>query len=444
MTAFFIISAIVLFILYVVMFSTMAILERDRPKNIIIWSIVFLVSQIVGYIIYIVLKFENHKKKSSLLIKQKEDQIYENLIAPTLYDNSVKLEHEVLEFNNLAFNSKITRNNFYQIFNDFYEFNDRLIEDLMLAKNYIIFELSQINATNFDRIKNALLDKVKQNVMIKIVLNKSINSKLVKELKLAGIKVYKLSKHRTIGYEYASLRNIITIDGETLYLANLNIGEKHYKAQTMFAAIKLKGDVVQDVDVQVHKDTIFASGKFIPYTTHEKANFSNNNYIQFISNQVNTDLELAIIKAICSAKRSIQLQLTQFIPSESIMSLLNFAINSNIEVRLMIPLKNEQQGKYFASRAYAKEVALLGANVYLFDGYINFNAITIDDEYILYGSFVIDREVLNTSPQSLLIIKDNKAIKNFNDTFNKGIDNSYRINNAKFMLLREKFFKNFV
>ena len=43
-----------------------------------------------------------------------------------------------------------------------------------------------------------------------------------------------------------------------------------------------------------------------------------------------------------------------------------------------------------------------------------------------------------------VIIKDNKSVKYFNDTFNAGIENSYRISNAKFMLLREKFFKNFV
>ena len=121
-------------------------------------------------------------------------------------------------------------------------------------------------------------------------------------------------------------------------------------------------------------------------------------------------MELAIIKAICMAKNSVQLELSQFIPTESIISLLRFAINSNIEVRLMVPLKNYNFGKYFASRAYAKELALLGANVYLFDGYINFNAITIDDEYVMYGSYVIDREHINTSQQNIIIIFVNYSI----------------------------------
>ena len=201
---------------------------------------------------------------------------------------------------------------------------------------------------------------------------------------------------------------------------------------------------MQDIDLEVRKDAIFSSGKFIPYEKVKASEYTNNNIVQFVCNKSNNDLELALIKSICTSKKSIQLELSQFIPTESFMSLLRFAINSNIEVRLMVPLKNNKYGKYFASRAYAKQLALYGANVYLFDGYINFNAITIDDEYVIFGSYVVDREHLNVSLQSMLFIKDNKAVKNFNTLFNIGIENSYRINDAKFLLMREKFFKNFV
>ena len=71
-------------------------------------------------------------------------------------------------------------------------------------------------------------------------------------------------------------------------------------------------------------------------------------------------------------------------------------------------------------------------------------SITIDDEYVILGSYIVDREHLNTSPQNILFIRDSKAVKYYNNMFNNGIDNSYRISNAKYMLMREKFFKNFV
>ena len=421
--------------------------EQSKPsKNIIIWSVVFLFAPIIGYVVYVVTRNVSYNKRNSFVVKLKEDEIYDNLISNSLYENKTTCDLDVFNFNSLAFNSKTTENNCYEIIHNHTQFKQLLIEDLQKAKKYVLFELTRVNQQDFEEIKNVLIQVAQNCVEVKIVYDRRIALKLKKELKKAGIKVYRFSKYNTIGRVYANLRNAITIDGEIIYIANLNVSKNQIKSNSEIAStyLKLKGDVVQEINVQIHKDVVFASGKFIPYETHNKTSSKNNCQIQFVANQANTDLELAIIKAICMAKKSIQIEVAQFIPTESIISLLRFAINSNIEVRLMVPLKNDRHGKYFASRAYAKELALYGANVYLYDGYINFNAITIDDEYVIFGSYILDRERLNTSPQSMLFIKDSKAVKNFNDMFNLCIENSYRINNAKFMLLREKFFKNFV
>ncbi len=441
-----IVLGIIFFILYVSMMTTMIILERDKPKNMIIWSVVFLFTQVVGYVIYLSIRHVFYKKRNSFATKLKEDEIYDKLISNKLNNNVATCNHEVFEFNSLAFNTHTTLNNNYEIIHDYKALKENLIEDLNKAKNYIILELTKVNAKDFEGIKNVLIEKAKENIVVKFVYDRMLNHKLIKELKHAGVRVYRFCRHNTVEKVYANLRNAITIDGEVVYVANLNVSNRQLKTTKEIAQtyLKLKGDIVQDIDVLTHKDAIFASGKFIPYELHNNPNYNNNNQIQLVTNNVETNLELALIKAICMSKKSIQLQLSEFIPTESIKSLLRFAINSNIQVRLMVPLKNDRQGNYFASRAYAKELALFGANVYLFDGYINFNAITIDDEYVIFGSFIVDREHLNTSPQSMLFIKDNKAIKNFNEMFNNGINNSYRINNARFMLLREKFFKNFV
>lgn len=441
-----IILGIVIFILYVTMMGIMIILERDKPKNIIIWSIIFLLTQIVGYIVYILLRNTIYKKKQTLKRKEKEDEIYNKLIAPNIVNNQTTLNHEVFNFNHLAFDANITANNNFEIMNDYNGLKEQLNKDIENAKDYIIIEITQANFQDLFDIKKLLIEKAKENLMVRISCDRRINRKILKELRQAGVKAYRFSKYSTVGKIYSNFRNAIIIDGEIAYVANLNMTKSQLKSKKESACsyIKLKGSVVQDIDLEVRKDAIFSSGKFIPYEKLKASEYTNNNIVQFVCNKSNNDLELALIKAICTAKKSIQLELSQFIPTESIMSLLRFAINSNIEVRLMVPLKNNKYGKYFASRAYAKQLALYGANVYLFDGYINFNAITIDDEYVIFGSYVVDREHLNVSLQSMLFIKDNKAVKNFNTLFNIGIENSYRINDAKFLLMREKFFKNFV
>ncbi len=429
------------------MSTIMIIFERDKPRIMITWMIIFFFTSIIGYIIYASSKTVFYKKKSSLNIKKKEDNIYLSLIANELFNNeSEKNIDELFEFNALAYNAKLTNNNYYEIINSFKKFKASLIKDIKSANKYIILELNKFNTDEMKDIKDILISKVQVGVVVKFLYEKCYDKKFLKELKTAGIRVLRFSKHHTLGGVYANKRNLIVIDGRTAYSANLNVKKNHlsdkYDVEDIY--FRFRGDIVQDMDISAHKDVIFASQKYMDYEAPKQESFASESSIQFVSNEVDTDIELLLVKAICLAKHSIQLQLSEFIPSESIMSLLRYAVNSNIDVRLMVPLKTYKHGKHYATRAYAKEVALMGANVYLYDGYIRFNAITIDSNYMLAGSYTLDREHINTSLQNVVIFRDSKVINYFNKNFEECVANSYRISNAKLMLLREKFFKNFV
>ncbi|MBR1988463.1 MAG: hypothetical protein IKA36_05450 [Clostridia bacterium] len=424
----------------------MIIFERDKPKNIIIWLVVFLLSSVIGYVIYLITRIVVMKKVSSLNKKDSEDTIFHGLVNKNMKDVALDTGSDLFAFNNLAYNSTVTNNNYYEIYNTYDRFISVLSDSLNSANNKIIFEVSDINLKYYEDIVNILIEKAKNGVKVFFVYDYLHGHRFLSSMKKAGVKVGRFSKYNTLGRIYSNRRNIITIDSKIAFLGNFNVKKYHLFGENIVANtfMKLKGNVVQDIDLNAHQDTVFARGKFVDYVPACIDNYNNNVELQYVANTVNTDIELLLIKAICSAKTSIQLQLCEFVPTESIMSLLKFAINSNIDVKLMIPMKSNRHSKYYASRAYAKELAMVGANVYLYDGYIQFNAITIDSEYALFGSFSFDREHISLSLQNILTIKDSKAINYFNKIFETGIVNSYRINNAKYMLLREKFFKNFV
>lgn len=436
----------ILLVLYLIMMSIMIIFERDKPRNIILWNIVFLFLNFLGGIFYIFVRVIIHKKKLSLLVKQKEDEIYKNLISINTTNKNINSEDELFNFNHLAYNSILTKNNNVELIFDRTKFNNNLIKELSTAVNSIYLELADINKVDFQPIKKVLVDMAIKGVQVKFIYESPINFSIKRELKKAGVRVVRFSKLNSFGKIYTNIRNTIVIDGRVAFLANLNINNKQLKSASDCSNVfvKLKGDIVEEIDISTRQDIVFATNKYIPYYQNNREHFVDDSQIQYVTNQINQDIELSIIKAFCMAKKSITLQLEEFNPSESIISLLRFAINSNIDVRLMIPLKTERHSSYYASRAYAKELALFGANVYLYDGYINFNSIIIDDKYAIYGNFRIDSEHLNTALQNMIILNDEKIISQFAKVFNEAVDNSYRINNAKYLLLREKFFKNFV
>lgn len=441
-----IILGIILLIFYVVMMTIMIIFERDKPKNIIIWSILFLFTQLVGYIAYLLSRKIYYDKKRTLVVKQTEDHVYLNLVNHKLSKNNLDINDELFSHNALAFDSVVTKNNNFEIFNSYDKFKDNLKKELKSANNYIILELNKINSLDFEPILETLRDRAEYGVLVKFVYQHRLPMKLKKRLKQSGVRLHRFSKKNDLCKVYDNIRNVIVVDGRVAYLGSLNVtkGQLNPQSDVANAIMKIKGDAVQNINLALHQDTIFASGKYIEYNEYKKEEITNDSILQYVANKYESNIELLIIKAICMAKKSIQMELSSFIPTESIMSLLHFAINSNIDVRLMVPLKTDIGSRFYASRAYAKELALLGANVYLYDGYIRFNAITIDAEYVLYGSFSLDRAHLSTNLQNVCVIRDEKVTHHFNKLFDEGINNSYRINDAKFMLLREKFFKNFV
>ncbi len=428
------------------MMSVMIIFERDKPRYLIIWSVVFLFTQVLGYLLYAIAKTFTFKKRDSLKVKEVEDDIYTNLISSNLSNGQDDTTDDLFKFGELAFNSKTRLFNNYEIFDNYSNFLNDFLHIISSANNYVYIQVPKISKLFLQDISATLLELAEKDISIKVTYDSIFSTKSIKNLKNAGIRFYKFSKYPTVNRIYSNLRTIVSVDGKYAYIGDTNISSKHLSGKVDVANlfIKYKGEIVEDIDVSVRKDTIFASGKFIEYKNEKRDNITNKSMVQYVSNELNTDIELLIIKAICMAKKSIQLQLEEFIPTESITSLLRFAINSNIDVKLMVPLKTNGNGKYFASRAYAKELALLGANVYLYDGYIKFNAITIDSKYVLTGSFILDRVYINNSLQNLALICDNRIANTFNKMFDNAVKNSYRINDAKYMLLREKFFKNFV
>lgn len=426
------------------MMTIMIIFERDKPRRILLWSVVFLLTNALGYLTYLLLRLMTNNKRKALYIKQAEDEIYEKLISSKYQGRKANAQNEVFKFAELAFNSNTTANNSFDFFSSYVKAKEQLAKDLKNAKQRIVCEASKINAEDFDQIKTILMEKARNNVLVKFVYDRGISRKFIKALKSAGVRVYKFSKLRTCCSTYANLRNIVSIDGKVVWLGNFDISKKQLISKTdmVNSYTRIMGDVVQEIDVDLHQDAVFAGGKFIKFMEHTN-DIKNNSLMQYVSNEVESEMKLLIIKAICSAKSSIQLQVDKFIPTESVMSLLKFAINSNIDVRLMIPMKSNRHGKVYASRAYAKELALMGANVYLYDGYITANSIVVDNEYVISGDFTMDRAQIGTNLQNFVLISDEKATAYYNKLFDDAVNNSYRINNAKFMLGKEKFFRNF-
>jgi len=447
MIGFKIFIGIVFILLFTAMFTIMLVFERNRYRNIICWTLIFLVTNVFGFLAYLIHIMLYYRKRKSLLIKENEDDIYKKLISNKLKENSIDIEDDLFAFNNAVYGANTTLYNDYEFFNKYSKFKDALSKDIKNATKYVFIQINSFAEEDFKQIKEQLIDKVKSGVLVRFTYDCRISRKFKQDLKLAGVKIYKFGKYDLLDRRYKNIRNMVSIDGKCVYkgaFLTKKLLSENKPIDIANLYVKYTGDSVEDMDLSLRQDTASASGKYIEYEKLEDGQISNNSIIQFVNNKLNKDFELLFVKAMSIAKTSIQLQLESFIPTDSIMALLKYAVNSNIDVKLIVSLKSKNKSTNFSSRAYAKELALNGAQVYLYDGYINFNAIVIDNEQVLTGSYSLERNSVGTKLQNIVLIKDHKAVEYLNAEFEKAVNNSYRINDAKYMLLREKIFKNIV
>ena len=298
-------------LLYIIMMSVMIIFERDKPRYLIIWSVIFLLTQIVGYLLFAIAKTISFKKRNSLKIKYVEDDIYTNLISSNLTKGQDDTTDDLFKFGEMAFDSKTRLFNNYEIFDSYNDFLADFLHMISSANNYIYIQVPKISKQFLQDISAVLIEKVEKDVAVKISYDSIFSNKLIKSLKKSGVRFYKFSKYPTVNRIYSNMRTTISVDGKYAYIGDTYVNKKHLSGKIDVANlfIKYKGEIVEDIDLSVRKDTIFASGKFIEYKQDKRDNITNKSMVQYISSELNTDIELLIIKAITKLNKILSIAL---------------------------------------------------------------------------------------------------------------------------------------
>ena len=77
-------------------------------------------------------------------------------------------------------------------------------------------------------------------------------------------------------------------------------------------------------------------------------------------------------------------------PDEAFQDALKSAINSGVDVRIMIPGIPDKKYVYYATKSYAAELVKAGAKVYMHPRFIHSKTLLVDDEISAVGTFNLD------------------------------------------------------
>lgn len=394
--------------------------ERRDPKNIWTWLLVLYFLPVVGFVLYMVIGQDYHKKKMfrtkeiedelNGAIKKQEDIIFKNEFR--VDDKRLDEYSDLVLYNLESAGSVFSKNNSVEIFNDGNAKFDNLINEINNAKSFIHIQYYIIRTDElFNRMLEPLKEKVKKGVEVRVLYDgmggSGLKKRTIKEMKAAGIKVgvffpAYLGRFQ-FRFNYRNHRKIAVIDGKCAYVGGFNIGREYLGVDKKYGYwrdthLKIKGDAVNDLQLRfmldwnyATKENLFKNRKYFDYKYHRQ---QGNVGMQIISSGPDSKYQTIrdnYLRLINKAKRTIYIHSPYFIPDEAVFNSLKIAALSGVEVKLIIPCKPDHPLVYWVTHSYAGDLLSSGVKVYTYqNGFLHAKGMMVDGLVSSYGTANMD------------------------------------------------------
>jgi cardiolipin synthase A/B len=430
---FWLILDIVLVITIIVMVMVI-VLENQDPIKTISWILILFLVPLVGIILYIYLGV-NPKKRKMISIKEMEDRMSLDMLIrdqQLLLSNQVFITDQRLApkrhlMKLLLNNSKaiITERNLVRVLNNGRQTFGSIIYELENARDHIHFEFYIIEDDQIgNKIKDILIRKSLAGIEVKLLYDDvgswSLSRRYIRELTSAGVKVMNFMPVRTYAFankvNYRLHRKIVVVDGRIGFVGGINVADRYLRGlgknnRWRDIHLRLEGESVHSLQALFLLDWNFAnrSSDYDPRYFPE-VNVTGTKLVQIVSSGPDSDWQSimqAYFAAIATAEHYVFISTPYFLPNESIMTALKTAALSGIEVRLLMPEKNDSWMVGKSSRSYLKELIQAGVHVHFYmKGFTHSKLLVVDDVFASVGTANMDIRSFNQDFEANALIYD--------------------------------------
>lgn len=385
--------------------------ERRDPKSVWAWLLLLFFLPGVGFIFYLFLGVDMHKRK---MFREKE--LEEDLRA-IIRDQKVRLRQDsgyadLITYNMETADAVLLEENDIDIFTDGNEKFDALIADMEKAEYFIHLQYYIIrNDVLFQRIAEVLKRKAAEGVTVRVLFDgmgcRGMRRRCWKQLEAAGVHTAEffpaILGRLQLRINYRNHRKIAVIDNRVAYVGGFNIGREYIGLDEKFGYwrdthLRIRGTGVMGLQLRFLLDWDYAAGEHLAqeraWFREPPAGERDHCDIQIISSGPDNSLQQIrdnYIRLITKAKKRICIQTPYFIPDEAVLTALLIAVRSGIEVNLMIPCKPDHPFVYWATYSYMGQLLSAGANCYIYEnGFLHSKGIILDGEVFCYGTANMD------------------------------------------------------
>lgn len=426
--------------------------RRHDPKTVWTWLLALYFIPVFGILFYLLFE-QDFRKNKMFRIKEVEDRLkysaqnQEEFIKSrdmALLGTLAGNYSDLVLYNLDVSGAVLTMNNQVEIFTDGVEKFTDLKKELIKAKRYIHIQYYIIkNDEVFDSIIPILLKKVEEGVEIRILYDgmggRFMPKKKWRRLERAGVKTGVFFPpflgRLNLRVNYRNHRKIVVIDGRVGYVGGFNIGKEYISKDPKFGYwrdthLKIHGEAVLGLQLRFAQDWNYATGenlfKDMAYFREMDTLPAPNSIeemvgIQIVSSGPDTparQIRDNYLELFHKARNHIYIQTPYFIPDDAVLSALQIAARSGVDVRLMIPCKPDHPFVYWATYSYAGDLLKAGARCYTYqDGFLHSKGITVDGCVSCYGTANMDIRSFQLNFEVNAVIYDEATTEKLEEAF---------------------------
>lgn len=446
--------------------------ENRNPIKSIAWIMVLILLPIVGIILY--LYFGRNYRKEKIFTKKEiaDAESSQLLVDPfgidieeVIKNGSEKVKSKLKLMKLLLNNSRarLTIGNLVKVLNNGKETFDSIFIELDRAKHHIHLEYYIIEDDEIgNRVKEKLIEKANQGVKIRLIYDDvgswSLSDDYLNDLRDVGVETYSFMRVRTYRFankiNYRNHRKILVVDGKVGFVGGVNIADRYLKGRDgkgfwRDTHLRIEGDAVKNLQIIFLMDWYFMSNKII----NDKIYFPDHkvdekHLIQITTSGPDSDwanIMQTFFSAIATASEYVYISTPYFLPNESILTALRTAALSGVEVKIILPEKNDSWLTNYSSLSYIRDLLEAGVEVHLYTkGFTHSKLLMVDDVFATVGTTNMDIRSFDQNFEVNALIYDEGITAEIKSAFIEDLSNSERINLEKFQNrpLKQKFLES--
>lgn len=344
----------------------------------------------------------------------------------------------------------LTLHNRVEILNNGENCFPRMFDDMAHAERFIHIEFFGIESGKlFEQMFEVLRQRAACGVEVRVIYDsvggRALWNRDIKRMRDAGIEVRSFmpvffTRFSSLA-NYRNHRKIVIIDGKVGYTGGMNIADRYVDG--------VRGGIWRDTQIRIVGEsvamlqTVFVTDwAFVTdgETLDQPQYFPASDVQDVCPMQIATsgpDSPYASIKhsyfaAIGQAKRYVYISTPYLLPDNAILTALQIAALSGVDVRLMIPIRGDNVFVAWAGYSYLDALMEAGVKVYLYrKGFNHSKFIAIDDELCTIGSANLDYRSFNDDFEVQALIYDNPLTCTLRDYFFEDLEDAEQMTPEK-------------